>query len=74
VEAWSGSLDFNCASFFQSFKEVGVERSRRQVRLRLHGVSGLLRWRDLQIGGGVMPPDQGPDDPVEIIVRYPVVR
>src|SRR5262249_51304076 len=68
VEALSGSFDFNRAPFFQSFIEVGVERSRRQMPLRLHGVSGPLRWRDLQTGGGVMPPGQGTDDPVEIIV------
>jgi hypothetical protein len=71
VEALSGSLDFNRAPFFQSFIEVGVERSHRQVRLRLHGVHSPLRWRDLQTWGGVMPPGQGPDKPVELIVRYP---
>jgi hypothetical protein len=70
VEVLSGSLDFNRAPFFQSFMEVGVERSRRQVRLRLHGVHGRLRWRDLQTGGSVMPPGQDPDDAVEFIVRY----
>jgi len=50
VETLSGSLDFNRAPFFQSFMEVGVERSRRQVQLGLHGVHDLLRWRDLQTG------------------------
>jgi hypothetical protein len=69
VEALSASFDFNHAPFFQSFMEVRVERARGQVRLILHGVQGPLRWRDLQTGGRVMPPGQGPNDPVEFLVR-----
>ena len=56
------------APFFQSFMEVRVERSRRRVVLVLNGVGGPLRWRDLQIGGAVLPPDVTLDDPVEFIV------
>jgi hypothetical protein len=68
VEALSGLFDFNHAPFFQSFMEVRVERSRRRVVLILNGVGGPLRWRDLQIGGAVLPPDVTLDDPVEFIV------
>ena len=68
VEALSGLFDFNRAPFFQSFMEVRVERSRRRVVLVLNGASGPLHWRDLQIGGAVLPPDATLDDPVEFIV------
>jgi hypothetical protein len=68
VEALSGLFDFNHAPFFQSFMEVRVERSRQRVVLILNGVSGPLRWRDLQIGGAVLPPDATLDDAIEFIV------
>ena len=55
VEALSGLFDFNRAPFFQSFMEVRVERSKRRIVLALYGVDGSLRWRDLQIGGDVLP-------------------
>jgi uncharacterized membrane protein HdeD (DUF308 family)/3',5'-cyclic AMP phosphodiesterase CpdA len=68
VEALSAVFDFNRAPFFQSFVEVRVERSRRRVRLVLHGPDGPLRWRDLAVGGAAVPPGQGPDDAAEIVV------
>jgi hypothetical protein len=68
VEALSGLFDFNRAPFFQSFMQVRVERSKRRIVLALYGVGGPLRWRDLQIGGAVLPPEATPDDPVEFIV------
>jgi len=36
--------------------------------LILHGVHGLLRWRDLEIGGAVRRKGASPDDPAEWIV------
>ena len=72
IEALSGVFDFNRAPFFQSFMEVRVERSQRRVVLALNGVDGPLRWRDLQIGGGVRPPGTADDDAVEIIVPMAV--
>ena len=72
VEALSGLFDFNHAPFLQSFMEVRVERSRRRVVLVLNGVNGPLRWRDLQIGGTVLPPDAALDDRVEFIVPMDV--
>jgi hypothetical protein len=47
--------------------------SRRTVEktycvLTLYGVSGPLRWSDLQIGGVVLAPEGTPDEPVEFIV------
>jgi hypothetical protein len=68
VEALSGVFDFNRAPFFQSFVEVRVERSRQRVVFAVIGVDGPLRWRDLQVGGGAMPPDVSADAPVEIAV------
>jgi uncharacterized membrane protein HdeD (DUF308 family) len=68
VEALSGLFDFNRAPFFQSFMEVRVERSKRRVVLILNGVHGPLQWRDLQIGGAVVPADARPEDYVEFHV------
>jgi uncharacterized membrane protein HdeD (DUF308 family) len=69
VEALSAIFDFNHAPFFQSFMEVRIDRSRRQVRLILQGVNGPLHWRDLQMGGHVLGAGYGPDDPVEFVIQ-----
>lgn len=66
-EMVSGAFDFNRAPFFQSFVEVSVERSQKRVRFLLYGVNGQLRWRDIQVGGQVKPPDKSDDDFVEFI-------
>jgi hypothetical protein len=68
IEALSGLFDFNRAPFFQSFLEVRVERSKQRVVLVLNGIHGPLQWRDLQMGGTVLPPGATPDDPVEFVV------
>lgn len=68
VEALSAVFDFNRAPFFQSFMEVRVEGSARRVRLILHGVDGPLTWRDLQIGGTVVPAGQRLDDQAEFVI------
>jgi uncharacterized membrane protein HdeD (DUF308 family) len=68
VEALSAVFDFNRAPFFQSFVEVRVERSRNRVVFAVLGVDGPLRWRDLAIGGTVMPDGETPDDRAEIAV------
>jgi hypothetical protein len=52
--------------------EVRVERSRSRVVLILNGVDGPLRWRDLQIGGSVLPLEASLDDTVEFIVPMDV--
>ena len=70
VEALSAVFDFNRAPFFQSFVEVRVERSRQRVVFAVFGVDGPLRWRDLQIGGAVIPAGQSGDDLAEIIVPF----
>ena len=67
VETLSGVFDFNRAPFFQSFMEVKVERSQRQVRLLLYGVNGQLRWREIQVGGQTKPVDKSDEDFVEFI-------
>jgi hypothetical protein len=69
VEALSGVFDFNHAPFFQSFMEVRVERSKRRVVLVLNGVHGPLRWRDLQMGGAVLPQGATLDAPVEFTIQ-----
>jgi len=69
VETLSGLFDFNHAPFFQSLVEVRVERSRRRLVLALIGVQGPLHWRDLEIGGTVIPSGTGPEDPVEFVVQ-----
>jgi hypothetical protein len=48
--------------------EVRVERSKRRVVLVLNGIHGPLQWRDLEIGGTVLPPSGTLDDPVEFTV------
>ena len=68
VEALSGLFDFNRAPFFQSFVEVRVERSKRRVVLVLNGVHGPLQWRDLQVGGAVVPAGARLEDNVEFHV------
>ena len=70
AEALSAVFDFNRAPFFQSFVEVRVERSRNRVVIAVVGVDGPLRWRDLQIGGAVMPPGRSLDDPVEFELPF----
>lgn len=47
VETLSGIFDFNKAPFFQSFVEVQIAPSRNEARFILHGVNGVLRWKDL---------------------------
>jgi uncharacterized membrane protein HdeD (DUF308 family) len=68
VEALSGVFDFNRAPYYQSFVEVRVERSAGRVVFAVIGVDGPLRWRDLQAGGGAMPPGIAADALVEIAV------
>ena len=67
VEALSAVFDFNRAPYFQSFIEVRVERSRSRVVFAVIGVDGPLRWRDVQIGGRIRPPDSDDDDLVEFV-------
>ena len=71
-EMVSGAFDFNRAPFFQSFLEVSVERSQNRIRFLLYGVNGPLRWRDIQVGGAVKPPEKTEDDLVEFVV--PMLR
>jgi uncharacterized membrane protein HdeD (DUF308 family) len=68
AEPLSGIFDFNRAPYFQSFVEVRVERSAHRVRLILHGTTGPLHWRDLQLGGGLPRAGTNPDDRVEFVI------
>ena len=69
-EALASAFDFNRAPFFQSFMEVRVESSANVVRLLPYGASGRLRWRDLQVYGGVVP--EGQDDQALVEFRLPL--
>lgn len=70
IEALSAVFDFNRAPFFQSFLDVRVERSRSRVVFAVYGVDGPLRWRDLQIGGAVIPAGQSGDDLAEFVIPF----
>ncbi len=48
--------------------EIKVERKQNQVRLLLYGANGLLRWKDIQVGGTTKPADKSDEDFVEFIV------
>ena len=69
-EALASAFDFNRAPFFQSFMEVRVESSANVVRLPPYGASGRLRWRDLQVYGGIVP--EGLDDQALVEFRLPL--
>ena len=68
AETLSAIFDFNRAPFFQSFIEVRVEPSAGRVRILLYGVDGLLRWKDLDTGGGLRPSGAAADQAVEVRV------
>lgn len=48
VQPLATAFSYDQAPFFQSFMEVRVERSTNRVLLKLYGVQGPLRWKDLQ--------------------------
>ncbi len=56
AEWLSAVFDYNVAPFFQSFIEVRVERSTRQIRLRPYGIHGRLTWGDLASSESIRPP------------------
>jgi hypothetical protein len=68
IETLSGMFDFNRAPFYQSFMEVRVERSKKQVLLLLHGVNGPVRWRDLHVSPGAGFVGK-PDEPIRFTVE-----
>jgi hypothetical protein len=49
----------------------GNGRSGSRVRLIPHGVNGPLRWRDIQVGGGVRPANHTPTTWWNSRSRYP---
>ena len=64
----SAAFDHTTAPFFQSFVEVQVSNSKSEVRILPHGVSGRLRWRDLQNFESLKPPGKAQEDFVEFII------
>jgi hypothetical protein len=69
AEWLSAAFDYNVAPFFQSFMEVKVEQSKRQIRLLAYSQSGPLTWQELEKSGGVKPKGAGDNDQVEWIVK-----
>lgn len=69
AEWLSAAFDYNVAPFFQSFMEVKVELSKRQIRLLAYSQSGPLTWQELEKSGGVKPESAGDNDQVEWIVK-----
>jgi hypothetical protein len=67
----SAAFDHNKAPFFQSFVEVQVLYSRKEVRFIPYGASGPLRWRDLENYEAWMPAGKTPEDRVDFIVKMP---
>jgi len=72
AEAMAGAFLYNRAPYFQSFVEVRVENSKHRVRLIAHGVSGPLRWRELETFGSLAPTGKTDEASVEFI--FPMSR
>jgi hypothetical protein len=68
AEALAPAFDYNRAPYLRSFVEVRVENSMNRVRFIPHGVSGPLRWRELEAFGAMMPAENSSADIVEFIV------
>ena len=64
----SGIFDYNVAPFYQSFVEVRVERSARQLRIVPYGVHGPLTWGEIAASPGLRPHAASDGDFVEWIV------
>jgi uncharacterized membrane protein HdeD (DUF308 family) len=68
AEAMAGAFLYNRAPYLQSFVEVQVVNSKRLVRLIPHGVSGPLRWGELETFGALRPTGKMQDDTVEVAI------
>jgi uncharacterized membrane protein HdeD (DUF308 family) len=67
----SAAFNHNKAPFFQSFVEVQVLHSKKEVRFIPYGANGPLRWRELENYEAWMPAGKTPDDRVDFIVKMP---
>jgi uncharacterized membrane protein HdeD (DUF308 family) len=74
AESVAGAFLYNRAPYLQSFVEVRVQYSRDQVRLILHGSNGVVRWRELETFGAVVPAGKTGEDAVEFAVPMPRQR
>jgi len=74
AEFLSAAFDSNQAPFYQSFMEVCVEPSKKQIRLIPFGVHGQLRYRDLQMSAAFSSAGTDPDAGVEWIVPMQPVQ
>jgi uncharacterized membrane protein HdeD (DUF308 family) len=67
----SAAFDHTKAPYFQSFVEVQVLNSKKEVRFLPHGANGRLHWRELENFRALMPAGKTADDPVEFIIKMP---
>jgi uncharacterized membrane protein HdeD (DUF308 family) len=68
AESVAGAFVYSRAPYLQSFVEVRVENTQKQVRFIPHGASGPLRWRELDTFGAPMPAGKSGEDAVEFVV------
>jgi uncharacterized membrane protein HdeD (DUF308 family) len=68
AEAVAGAFVYSRAPYLQSFVEVRVENTPKQVRFLCHGAKGPLRWRELETFGAPVPAGKTGEDAVEFIV------
>jgi uncharacterized membrane protein HdeD (DUF308 family) len=71
AETLAPAFDYNHAPYLRSFVEVRVEGSKDLVHLIPHGVSGPLRWRELETYGALVPADLSAEAAVEFIIPMP---
>ncbi|HMP60944.1 MAG TPA: metallophosphoesterase [Gemmatales bacterium] len=67
----SAAFDHNKAPYFQSFVEVQVLNSKREVHFIPYGANGPLRWRELENFEAWMPSEKTPEDRASFIVKMP---
>jgi 3',5'-cyclic AMP phosphodiesterase CpdA len=65
AEWLSAAFDYNVSPFFQSFLEVKVEPSKKQVRILAYNQNGPLTWAELEKSEGVKPAGAKDTDKVE---------
>lgn len=70
AEWLSAMFDYNVAPFFQSFLEIRVERSKKQVRLIPYSNNGRITWSELTATGAVRPASAKESDGAEWVIPF----
>jgi uncharacterized membrane protein HdeD (DUF308 family) len=71
VEPMAGAFVYSKAPYVQSFVEVRIENTKREVRLIPHGANGVLRWSELDTFGALKPAGKAGTDTVEFVFPMP---